>query len=85
MNGELDEAVPTRMSVPIFERALRKAGNQDVTIIVFPKAGHNFFETDTPYGSEFARRKKYVTGFWDAMSAWLRKRAIVGGPGRLVN
>lgn len=72
MNGELDEAVPTKLSVPILERALRKAGNKDVTIIVFPKAGHNFFETDTPYGSEFARRKKYVAGFWRAMADWLR-------------
>lgn len=77
MNGELDEAVPTKMSVPILERALRKAGNQDVTIVVFPKAGHNFFETDTPYGSEFARKKKYVPEFWNTMARWIKKHLDV--------
>lgn len=79
MNGDLDENVPTKISVPILERALRKAGNADLTIVVLPKAGHNFFETDTPYGSgsEFARQKRYVPGFWDTMADWLRTRVSV--------
>ncbi len=52
LNGELDEAVPTKRSVPILEGAFRKAGNKDFTVIVLPKAGHNFLETDRPYGAE---------------------------------
>jgi len=74
MNGELDENVPTKSSVPMMEQALRKAGNKDFTVIVFPKAGHNFMETDTPYGSQFARRVRYVPDFWDTMATWLRKQ-----------
>jgi dienelactone hydrolase len=78
MNGELDEAVPTKQSVPMLERALRKAGNKDFTIVVLPKAGHNFLETDKPYGAEqYVRKKRYVSGYWDTMAAWLRKHVAV--------
>jgi len=48
--------------VPILESAFRKAGNKDFTIIVLPKAGHNFLETDRPYGAEqFVRKTRYVS------------------------
>jgi dienelactone hydrolase len=78
MNGELDEAVPTKQSVPILERALRKAGNKDFTIVVLPKAGHNFLETDQPYGAQqYVRKKRYVSGYWDTMAAWLKKHVAV--------
>lgn len=77
MNGELDENVPTKSSVPLMEQALRKASNKDFTVIVFPKAGHNFMETDTPYGSAFARQVRYVPDFWDTMANWLRKHLKV--------
>ena len=78
LNGELDEAVPTKSSVPIMEAAFRKAGNKDFTVIVLPKAGHNFLETDRPYGAEeFVRKKRYVSGYWDTLAAWLRKHVKV--------
>ena len=78
LNGELDEAVPTKQSVPILEGAFRKAGNKDFTIIVLPKAGHNFLETDRPYGAEeFVRKTRYVSGYWDTLAAWLRKHVRV--------
>lgn len=78
MNGELDEAVPTKQSVPILQHALQKAGNKDFTIIVLPRAGHNFLETDRPYGAEeYVRKKRYVSGYWDTMAAWLRKHVDV--------
>ncbi len=74
LNGELDEAVPTKKSVPILEGAFRKAGNRDFTIMVLPKAGHNFLETDRPYGAqEFVRKKRYVSGYWETIADWLRK------------
>ena len=81
MNGELDEAVPTKESVPILERALHKAGNRDFTMIVLPKAGHNFMQTDRPYGAEeFVRKKEYVPGYWDTVADWLRKQLSLKSP-----
>ncbi len=40
MFGELDDVVPVRTSVERIEAALRRGGNRDVTIKVFPKANH---------------------------------------------
>ncbi len=78
LNGELDEAIPTKRSVPILEAAFRKAGNKDFTVMVLPKAGHNFLETDRPYGAEeFVRKTRYVSGYWDTLAAWLRKHLKV--------
>ncbi|PYS57720.1 MAG: hypothetical protein DMF74_25380, partial [Acidobacteria bacterium] len=78
LNGELDESVPTKQSVPILEGAFRKAGNKDFTVMVLPKAGHNFLETDKPYGAEeFVRKTRYVPGYWDTLAAWLRKHVRV--------
>ena len=78
LNAELDEAVPTRKSVPILEAAFRKAGNKDFSVMVLPKAGHNFLETDQPYGAEaFVRRTRYVPGYFDTVAAWLRKHVGV--------
>src|SRR6266478_4174386 len=78
LNGELDEAIPTKQSVPILEGAFRKAGNKDFTVIVLPRAGHNFLETDRPYGAEeFVRKTRYVPGYWDTMATWLTKHVKV--------
>lgn len=38
--GELDDVVPVQISVERIEAALRRSGNKDVTIKVFPKASH---------------------------------------------
>ena len=73
-NGELDKSVNTKVSVPLMERALRKAGNKDFTIIVLPRASHDLMEAQTGYNSEWVRLKREVPGYWETMAAWLRKR-----------
>jgi len=40
MFGELDDVVPVQTSVERIEAALKRAGNRDVTIKVFPRANH---------------------------------------------
>ncbi|MDQ5836080.1 MAG: hypothetical protein M3379_04785 [Acidobacteriota bacterium] len=73
-NGELDKSVNTKVSVPIMERALRKAGNKDFTIVVLPRASHDLMEAQTGYNSEWVRLKRQPPAYWDTMAAWLRKR-----------
>lgn len=73
-NGELDKSVNTKVSVPLMERALRKAGNKDFTIIVLPHASHDLMEAQTGYNSEWVRLKREVPGYWETMATWLRKR-----------
>lgn len=72
-NAELDKAVNTKVSVPIMEQALRKAGNKDFTIIVLPQASHDLLEAKTGYNSEYPYLKRHAPGYWETMTAWLRK------------
>ena len=72
-NAALDKAVNTKVSVPIMEQALRKAGNKDFTIIVLPQASHDLLEAKTGYNSEYPYLKRHAPGYWDTMTAWLRR------------
>ena len=40
MFGEFDDVIPVQTSVERIEAALKRAGNRDVTIKVFPRANH---------------------------------------------
>ncbi len=66
--GECDRQLPARVSAEIFERALRRGGNPDVTVRVFPAANHGIAIAD-PVG--------LAPGYLDLMTDWLRER--VGG------
>lgn len=76
-NGELDKSVNTKESVPIMERALRAKSNNDVTIIILPKASHDLLEAKTGYNSEYPRLRRHASGYWDTMATWLRKHVTV--------
>ena len=76
-NGELDKSVNTKESVPIMERALRKAGNKDFTIVILPGASHDLLEAKTGYNSEYPRLRRHGSGYWDTMATWLRKHISV--------
>ena len=75
--GELDSSTPVRQVVPIFEKALASRKNKDYTIKIFPKAHHIILEAETGSDEEIPRLKRYVPGYHDMMSNWLRKRVNV--------
>ncbi len=62
MFGELDDVVPIQTSVERIEAALKRAGNRDVTIKVFPKANHTI---------------QPAPDFLDLMVEWTVKRVNV--------
>lgn len=66
--GEQDSLVPVPKSVRILEEALAKAGNDDVTIQMFPGADHRI-RTGAP--------PELAEGYLDTMSAWLRERTTL--------
>lgn len=72
--GELDTSTPVRQVVPIFEKALASRRNKDYTIKIFPKAHHIILEAETGSDEELPRLKRYVPGYFDTMTNWLRKR-----------
>jgi uncharacterized protein len=68
--GERDALVPVETSVRIFEQALTRAGNTDVTIEVFAAADHRILTGDPP---------SLAAGYLDTMSMWLGER-VAGRP-----
>lgn len=75
--GELDlQVLPAQNEAPILE-ALKVAGNQDVTVKIFPKANHLFQEAITGSPNEYAKlEKKFVPGFLEYIGNWLKERAF---------
>lgn len=68
--GERDSLVPVDDSVRIFQDALDKAGNEDITIRVFPEADHRIRAGD-PNG--------FADGYLETMADWLRARVREAG------
>jgi pimeloyl-ACP methyl ester carboxylesterase len=74
--GELDLQVPTEANRVALEAALKKGGNRDYTIKVFPKANHLYQVATTGNVAEYATLKKeFVPGLLDLYSSWILQRA----------
>lgn len=67
--GEDDQVVSTQRSATIFDTALRKAGNRDYTIIVYPNANHGIQVPTTNAKGETVM--VFVEGYRDTMTHWV--------------
>jgi uncharacterized protein len=72
--GASDLLLPVDTSVAVFQQSLAKAGNKDVTIRVFPDAGHLLTNPST---------NQPAPGFLELITDWLKQRAHTqtGGTG----
>jgi hypothetical protein len=75
--GAKDRNVEPVSSARVYREALKKAGNQQVTITTFPDADHILYVTKTGSVKEMRMSSKqnprpYVPGYLDAMSQWLK-------------
>ncbi|HEY3129357.1 MAG TPA: alpha/beta fold hydrolase [Acidobacteriota bacterium] len=73
IQAERDVYVPVAPSVANIDRALRKAGNKDYTIIILPRALHTFNINPEP-GQPF-EWWHVAPGFPDLLTAWVNQRA----------
>src|SRR5262245_13304737 len=71
--GEKDVLVPPDGNVGPMEAALKKSGNQDVTIKVLKGANHRFEVAGTG-ARDFGTTGKSVSGYYDVMDEWIKKR-----------
>lgn len=70
--GERDMYVPIAQSISSIDRALNKAGNNDYTIIMLPRASHAFnIEPEAGQAFEWWRM---ASGFPDLLTAWINQR-----------
>jgi pimeloyl-ACP methyl ester carboxylesterase len=72
IQAEQDIYVPVAPSVANIDRALRKAGNKDYTIIILPRALHSFNINPEP-GQPF-EWWHVAPGFPDLLTAWVNQR-----------
>jgi uncharacterized protein len=76
--GELDPMVPPDLNIPLLREGLSRAGNPDVTIHVFARANHDFFEARTGLWDEYHElSREYVDGFVDMITDWVGARTSV--------
>jgi hypothetical protein len=70
--GQLDTQVDVSQNRPALEAALKKAGNDDVTVVVFPTANHLFQDAKTGAPSEYADLPtEFVPGFLETITDWV--------------
>jgi uncharacterized protein len=61
------------------EAALARAGNGDLTIMVFPEANHLFQWADSGHVDEYQQLEMaFIPGFLEAISSWLKERFAPG-------
>ena len=75
--GELDVQADVDQNRGPFEAALAAAGNDDVSVVVFPRANHLFQEAVTGNVDEYlALEMAFLPGFLDTISDWLSERFL---------
>lgn len=78
--GGLDVQVDVAQNRPALEAALAEAGNEDVTVEVFPTANHLFQEAVTGGPDEYLRLEmQFAPGFLETISSWLLEQINVSG------
>lgn len=74
MFGARDTQHPTELAVARWREGLAAAGNQDVTLMVFPDAGHGI-RTGEGHGG----RAPFADGYLEAQLGWLWLHVLDGG------
>lgn len=73
--GDQDIQVDWRTSVPVYTESFAKAHNRDLTIKIYPGAGHNLYREPGKEGKT-SGRSQFVDGYIDLMVQWLRTRGF---------
>ena len=71
--GEKDVVVPVEKSVKVFDEALKRAGNEDFTLKVFPNLDHGL----QPPPDERRSDNEYDTRFLEAIADWILERVDI--------
>lgn len=73
--GDQDIQQDWRTNVQVYKDSFNKAHNRDLTIKIYPGAGHNLYREPRKEG-ESSGRSKFVEGYIDLMVQWLRTRGF---------
>jgi pimeloyl-ACP methyl ester carboxylesterase len=77
LNGELDLQVPPKENLAEIEKALKEAGNKDVTTREFKSLNHLFQTSKTGAPSEYAKiEETFSPAALEVMSSWMAERFL---------
>jgi dipeptidyl aminopeptidase/acylaminoacyl peptidase len=74
MFGDRDAEHPTELAVRKWREGLSRAGNDDLTLMVFPGAGHGIRMREGYTGTD---RAPFADGYAEAMLGWLWLHVVV--------
>jgi uncharacterized protein len=74
--GALDRNVDAADSAAHLREYLARAGNRDVTIKVYPDAGHQLIVSKSGYNGDPTLPERFVAGYPQAMLDWLARRGF---------
>jgi hypothetical protein len=77
--GALDRNVDAADSATHLREYLARAGNRDVTIKVYPNAGHQLIISKSGYNGDPEPPERLVPGYPQMMVAWLMQRGFTNG------
>ncbi|OHB77438.1 MAG: hypothetical protein A2Z25_19395 [Planctomycetes bacterium RBG_16_55_9] len=77
MWGGLDTYVPVEKSVAVWRKSLARAGNEDVTLRVYPDGDHSLMEAKTGGLKEVPRLKGFVPGYFEIQKNWILRHVQV--------
>ena len=75
MFGDKDTEHPTQLAVQKWKMGLKKAGNKNVTVVVFPGAGHGIRMRE---GFSGKGRPPFADGYSEVMLGWLWQHVVMG-------
>lgn len=73
--GDKDVVVPVEKSVTVFDEALKRAGNEDYTLRVFPNLDHGL----QPPPAERRSDDEFDTRFLETIADWILERVDIAG------
>lgn len=74
--GALDRNVDAADSSAHLREYLRRAGDRDVTIKMYPNAGHQLIVSKSGYNGDATPPERFVPGYPQIMIAWLANRGL---------
>jgi hypothetical protein len=74
--GALDRNVDAADSAAHLGEYLRRAGDRDVTIKIYPNAGHQLIVSKSGYNGDAAAPQRFVPGYPQIMITWLAQRGL---------
>jgi len=74
--GALDRNVDAADSASHLREYLRRAGNHDVTVEMYPNAGHQLIVSRTGYNGDAAPPERFVPEYPQIMITWLARRGF---------